>query len=70
METRPNQMLLLQVSGQGSNGELHIPRSSGRGASLSDGLMLYIKTLVEGILRLCTDAVGLFYSPGDWAGLR
>ena len=51
-------------SGTESNeneGVLHIPEISKAGASLSNYLC---RTLVgEGVLRLCWDAVGKFYSP-------
>ena len=55
------------LSGPGSNckeGVLRIPQiSSITGALLFDCLESYIRTLVEGVLPLCGDAVDIFYSP-------
>ena len=55
----------------GSEGVLRVPQSSGiAGNSPSDCLVSYIRTLVEGVLPLCRDAVSIFYNWAIWFCLR
>ena len=58
-------------SGLGScdnEGVLRIPKNSRiTGASPSDCLVSYLGLLLEGILPLCRDAIGVFYS-SSWLG--
>ena len=52
----------------GNEGVLHIPQSySITGASPSDCLVSYLGHSLAGVLLLCRDAVGVFYSP-SWLG--
>ena len=52
----------------GNEGVRHIPQSSNiTGASPSDSLVSYPGHLLERVLLLCRDAVGVFYSP-SWLG--
>ena len=51
----------------GNNGVLCIPQiSSTTGISPSDCLVSYPGHLLEVVLPLCREAVGVFYSPFDW----
>ena len=62
----------LSKSEPGSNGNekiFHILQSSRTRASLSDSLALYPGHLLKGILSLCWDAVGIFYS-SIWLGCK